>query len=200
MCIRCSIIMKVLSDERIFLKKILKNRKKFFNFTHFHRFIIGEVIFSFPLISFRKGDSMIRTSINIGSGELQKLKKAAKTHGVDIETLILALLRHMAKKMKRELVTHKAAEYQKPRDPEEWKCLRVYWESEEYEFLIDMRKVHKKSVSLLIAEAIVVYLNDDGSIVDDILDKNSHHRYKISKFIKHNMLGCTFMWIMPISP
>lgn len=138
---------------------------------------------------------MVRTSINLGTEEFEMLLNAATKHGMRIETLILLLMRTLAHALHKELILHTAAQYQDPRSPENWKCVHVTWEGNEYEFLIDMRKVHKKSVSRLIAEAIHMYLNDDTTYEKTIMDNYLYHDYKISKNIIQNKIECTFNWI-----
>lgn len=140
---------------------------------------------------------MIRTTINIGKEELQILTQAAKSHGLKIETLILRLLRHSAKKLKKELVINRSVQYQNSRIHGNWECVHVSLAGSEYEFLIDMRKIHKKSVSRLIAEAINMYLMNESLNLRNILDNNQYHNYNISKNNMQNIIECSFMWIFP---
>ncbi len=142
---------------------------------------------------------MIRTSINVSGEVRRRLQEAAKKKGVGIESIILALMRYVSKQLKGELVAGKSVRYQE-RSSSDWECVRVKWFGKEYEFLIDMRKVHKKSVSRLIAEAAMAYIDEDGSIQDCIWDNYQHHSYSISKFNVQNYIGCIFFWGLTREP
>jgi len=140
---------------------------------------------------------MIRTTINIGVEVHQRLKKAAARRKVSLEEVILILLRYMARKKRHELITKKAVCYQ-DRGSAVWECVHVKWEGEEYEFVIDLRKVHKRSVSRLIAEVVMSYINEEGLIDDHIWDNYQDHSYDISKINHYNKIGCIFSWEIPI--
>ncbi len=135
---------------------------------------------------------MIRTSVNISDEVFQRLQKSAEQKGVKIEDIIVPLLRYFSKRMKHELIEGKAVRYQERGKMR--KCLQVTWFDGEYEFLIDLRKVHKKSVSRLIAEAVLTFIDKKGLFNDHIWHNYKAHRYYMLKFNKHNYIGCIFMW------
>lgn len=137
---------------------------------------------------------MIQTTINIASDAHQRLQDAAEKKGVEIEEIILALMRFFARTKKKELVSWNRVQYQERCDETVWECVHVRWYGDEYEFLIDLRKIHKKSVSRLIAEAVELILDKIWSSIDIILDKNQYHQYGIAKFNVHNIVGCIFIW------
>lgn len=137
---------------------------------------------------------MIRTSINIDREVYGKIIAAAKRRGVDIEDIIIALMRQLSKKYQGELIAGNAVRYQERNGGENRECVHVRWFDEEYEFLIDMRKVHKKSVSYLIVEAAMTLLDKIISNFDRLVDKYQVYPYYISKFCIHNSIGCIFLW------
>lgn len=143
------------------------------------------------------GGMMIRTTISIAGDVHQKLKEAAEKRGVDIEDIILALMRCFSKKHRKEMAAWNAVKYQERNDESLRECVHVRWFGDEYEFLIDMRKVHKKSVSYLVAETVVMFIDENGSIIDGIFDNNQHHSYAIAKFSVQNIIGCIFLWGFP---
>lgn len=139
---------------------------------------------------------MIRTTINIDSAVYQQIVQAATEKGMSFEDIVLVLLRFYARKYHKELITEHSVQYQE-RKKDGYRCVHVWWDSEEYEFLIDLRKVHKKSVSFLIAEAFGSFFVLLSSIIDSDMDNYQRHQYNISKFYLQNIIGCTFLWIYP---
>jgi hypothetical protein len=140
---------------------------------------------------------MIRTSINIDVEVYEKLQAAAVQCGVTMEEMILALMRYFSQKHKGEIVTWEGVHYQERRDESHWACLHVTWFGDEYEFLIDLRKVHKKSVSLILAETVLTLLEEMLSKTDHNVANYQHPGYTIAKFIVHNTIGCIFFWGIP---
>lgn len=140
---------------------------------------------------------MIRTSLNLSVEAYLKLRETANKQGMEIETIIISLMRYLAVKFRTNLEKRKAVKYQDQKGHGGWKCVRVRWEGDEYEFLIDLRKVHKISVSKLVNDAIITYLNKSFSFIDQVLNNYPKHEYTISKSISHNTIICTFKWIFP---
>lgn len=141
---------------------------------------------------------MIRTTINIDAEVYRRLKDEAAKRGVDLEDVIIALMRYYSKKYRRELVAWDAVRYQERMDNGSRECVHVSWFGGEYEFLIDLRKVHKKSVSYLIAEAVLTLLDNISLNFDHYLDNYQHQTYTIAKFSIQNVIGCLFLWGTPI--
>lgn len=141
---------------------------------------------------------MIRTTINISNEVHRKLQKVAEKRGAGIEEVIIVLLKYFSKKFRKEIITSQPVQYQERTSDECRKRVHVEWFVEEYEFLIDLRKVHKKSVSFLIAEAVMTLLSKIWSYIDGLLDKYQVPPYSIVKFSIHNAIGCLFLWGKPI--
>ncbi|MCX7679814.1 MAG: hypothetical protein N2316_11445 [Spirochaetes bacterium] len=140
---------------------------------------------------------MIRTTINLNEEVYNKLTAAVEQKGIRLEEILIVLMRHFSRKLKRQIITWKAVQYQERNPATCWKKIHVYWYAEEYEFLIDLRKVHKKSVSRLIAEAVSKYLNEIWSFFDNIKDNYCNQPYTIIKFDVHNIICCLFLWGHP---
>jgi predicted CopG family antitoxin len=101
---------------------------------------------------------MIRTTINITYEVYTRLVEEAEARGIEIEALIIAILQHFSKKYRKEIIIGDAVRYQERKPEGSYVRVHVNWSDNEYEFLIDLRKVHKKSVSRLIAETVMTYL------------------------------------------
>lgn len=141
---------------------------------------------------------MIKTTINIKVEVYDKLKAVADQKNVEIEEIIIVLMRYFSKKFRKQLKTWKAIQYQERKPIECWRKVHVRWYGDEYEFLIDLRKIHKKSVSRLITEAVNLFLDDIWSFFDIIKDNYFLTPYFILKFDIQNTLGCIILWGIPI--
>ncbi len=173
------------------MKKIKKNLTShaFSSYSFMERHFLTQL--------FVKRGTMIRTSLHLSKKAHQKLKEAAVKQQKEIEDIIIALARFVAVKRRNETVKMRAVKYQDSHDKEHWDCVRVRWEGDEYEFLIDLRKVHKVSVSKLINDAIMQYICDDGSYIEHIVDNYFHHGYFSSKINERNLIKCSFIWVFP---
>lgn len=141
---------------------------------------------------------MIRTTINVTLEVYQRILEAAEERGIDVETLIVAMMQYFSKKYRKDIIIGNAVHYQERMPDENYVRVHVNWFEHEYEFLLDLRKVHKKSVSRLIAEAVLTYLNNFSVNIDDILDNYKDQPYAFSKFAVQDVIGCIFLWGYPI--
>jgi hypothetical protein len=141
---------------------------------------------------------MIRTTINITYEVYTRLLEEAEAQGMEIEALIIAMLQHFSKKHRKEIIVGDSVQYQERRPEGSYVRVHVNWFVHEYEFLIDLRKVHKKSVSRLIAENVMAYLTICSIMIDSILDKYEDRPYVFSKIDVHDVLGCIFLWGYPL--
>lgn len=141
---------------------------------------------------------MIRTTINLKKEIHQKLKEVAERKGVEIEDIIIVVMRYFSIKFRKQIIAGQAVQYQNRDEEACWEKVHVNWFGEEYEFLIDLRKIHKKSVSRLIAEAIDHYIEHIWSFYDMIFDNSFLQHYVIAKIDKQNVIGCLILWGYPI--
>ena len=107
-----------------------------------------------------------QTSFYMNVVTYSKLAKASWRTGLSMHDLIVQVMYNYVKKHKRVRLTRGTVRYQNVNKRENWRLFRVSLLEEEYELFTDMRKVLKKSVSLLVALAVKKYL---GGIVSNIL-------------------------------
>lgn len=113
-----------------------------------------------------------------------KLLKASQQTGLSMNDLITQLMYHYAKDHKKMWVEDGTVQYQNVDKRENWHVFRITLAKKDYELFTDMRKVMKKSVSLLVALSIKKYLN---TIVIDILK----HVYKYTSLM-HDAVSIKF--------
>lgn len=102
----------------------------------------------------------IQTTVNLDEMSKTKLLRAASFSGKTCSYLAILVLNRIAQIQKRPIIHKRSVEYQKGTGKKKWRRLHISMESRDYEQFLDMRKFFKKSVSLLLASAIDLYLDD----------------------------------------
>ena len=105
---------------------------------------------------------LIQTTYMIKPEILALICDAAESLGKPVSFVISRLLGRVLKDEKIRGCIHSAVQYQKRDldDNSSWKKVHVSLRSDEYEQVLDLRKVLKKSVSRILAEAVVQYLQE----------------------------------------
>lgn len=135
---------------------------------------------------------MIQTSLIMNVAMFNKLVNEANRTKKTLYELIKETMYRYAKNYKSTQIAVGAVKYQERDEEKNWKVFRIDLEDDDYELFTDMRKVMKKSVSLLVAEAIKEYLDE---IVKQILKKINCYmdfRHESGCEIK----GCHITWIL----
>ncbi|MCP4135098.1 MAG: hypothetical protein GY754_29275 [bacterium] len=101
----------------------------------------------------------VDTTIHINIELLGKVEAAAKQLNISRSDVVIKLLDRVMKEKKIPLEMFKQIKYQFRDLASNWKRIHVYPEVERYEAWIDMRKIFKRSVSLIIAIAINEHLD-----------------------------------------
>ena len=109
---------------------------------------------------------MIQTSLIMNVATFNTLVNEANRTKKTLYELIKETMYRYAKKHTSTQIAVGAVKYQERDEDKKWKVFRIELDDDDYELFTDMRKVMKKSVSLLVAEAIKEYLDE---IVKQIL-------------------------------
>lgn len=119
--------------------------------------------------------SFNQSSIYIRDDLYKKLTQAVDILGVKRSRLIELLFIRYLERNNYKKIDFKSQKYQKIK--KETKCRRIciYWRNEIYEQCFDARKVFKKSISYIIAQAIDNYLDE---IINEIQNKGVTNNYK----------------------
>ncbi len=86
-------------------------------------------------------------------------------------------------------------QYQERRNQVEWQTVHVYFREDDYEYFLDLKKLLKMSVSLILAFAVEKYL--DKLIRGAITDNNRYRNYLIIKEVIDNLICWRFIWGFP---
>jgi hypothetical protein len=95
----------------------------------------------------------IKTTINIRKDILRQINLASKIIKKSRKNIILILLKKYTDQIP-DAVMFSPVKYQKREDPSSWDIFHLNFRGDEYEYCCDLRKIYKKSLSLIIAEAI----------------------------------------------
>lgn len=121
------------------------------------------------------------TTINIGADILERLSSAATGRGVSRKVMISALINFSSQRLGRDYLSRVSVQYQERRPAGEWHKLHVVLRRDEYDFFVDMRKVFRVSVSLFIAMAVELYLDEMITWMDGSTDNYRYRNYAIIK-------------------
>lgn len=86
-------------------------------------------------------------------------------------------------------------QYQERSDKESWKTIHLTVREDEYEYLLDLRKLLKMSVSRILAFAVKKYLAKLNE--KNITDKNHYKNYVIIKEFVNNIVCWRLFWGYP---
>ena len=141
---------------------------------------------------------MLSTTINIKKEIFIKITKTAiflKKSRCEIITLLLMRVMRDHQKIMNEFVTVK---YQPDADKKKWHCFHIRFKHDEYEFFIDLRKVCKCSVSLLVAIAVDRYIDELIKNFQKGVDNNTlFSNYIFRRIIVEGIYCWHFYWGYP---
>lgn len=137
----------------------------------------------------------MRTTINIHIGIFAHLDRAAKRNGIPVSDLIGQLLnRVMADKDTRPCRGRPVA-YQARNARPAWRILHLNVKDDVYECWLDLRKVLKMSVSLIVAVAVERYIV--SAAPGTRADNYPHQNYLMIKEYRGTVIEWRFIWGIP---
>jgi hypothetical protein len=140
----------------------------------------------------------MKTTINIQINIFDQIVEAAKTHGITSSEMILLLISKIAADIAIPEKIGGLVKYQTRRKPKDWHLFHVQVREDMYEYWLDLRKLLKMSVSLILANAVKKFLNKPLKIKtsDNYLCKN----YIIFKEVIDSVIIWKFIWGFPPNP
>ncbi len=100
----------------------------------------------------------METTINIHYDVLEKITRAANVYGISRSGIIMLIIREMMSSIPDTVRMGKMVRYQSSSGPDTWHTFHIQVRMDEYEYLLDLRKLFKMSVSLIIAYAAERYI------------------------------------------
>ena len=102
----------------------------------------------------------IETTVNLNKDIVEVLSKVSKTAGCSKTSIIVLLLKRLMTDSNRLAKSFLPVKYQEKDPLCNWHKLHIHLNEYEYEYCLDMRKLFKMSVSLLVAYAVGMYLSE----------------------------------------
>lgn len=142
----------------------------------------------------------IHTTINLSITHAALLDEAARRLGVKRTKIVILLLQKTMERFKQLKRKYGAVKYQEHCIDATWKKVHVFYESNEYEVCIDMRKFCKWSVSALVAMGIECHLDELLAIgknnIRGYCDRYHIHDYYLDGKLDKNIICWHIKWIL----
>lgn len=138
---------------------------------------------------------IIKTTFNMHIKVHEKIDRISHVTGLSEMEIINLLAKKVMGKSRHHYRLGKSVQYQKQREPEEWSLFHVKIMPDVYEYLLDLRKLLKMSVSLIIADAVNDFF---GEMCDKKSSDNYHFKnYFISLAIDGGIICWKLYWGIP---
>jgi hypothetical protein len=135
----------------------------------------------------------METTINIHCEIFDRIATLSKSWRISRSELIMMLVREMMNSIPDTELIGKMVRYQEQMGPESWRKLHLQVRMDEYEYLLDLRKLFKMSVSLIVAFALKKYKIMKKTIPDNYQFKN----YVVIREVVDNIISWRIYWGYP---
>jgi hypothetical protein len=137
----------------------------------------------------------METTLNIRADILEQIARVANSNGISCSEMIALLIQQVTADIANPGRIGRMVQYQGRRSTPEWHVLHVQVREDMYEYWLDLRKLLKMSVSLILAYAVKKFLCKLMKInsTDNYLCKN----YIIAKEIIDSVIVWKFIWGYP---
>jgi hypothetical protein len=137
----------------------------------------------------------MKTTLHIRNDILDQIKSAAKTNNISCSEIIFLLIKKITADIPNPGKIGRMVKYQNRGRPEDWHKFHVQIREDMYEYWLDLRKLLKMSVSLILANAVKKFLFKPISMKgsDNYLCKN----YIIVKEVIDSVIVWKFFWGWP---
>jgi hypothetical protein len=135
------------------------------------------------------------TTINMRADVLTRIAKAAHVRGISRSEMIVILAKRIMNDLPYPAPVGMMVQYQKRIQPPNWRKFHLRVREDEYEYLLDLRKLLKMSVSLLISRAVEKYLGDILKWNDK--DNYQFKNYLIVKEVIDDVICWKLLWGYP---
>ncbi len=137
----------------------------------------------------------METTVNMHRDILKRITRAAEVKGISRSGIIMLVIKEMMNHLPDADYAGTMVRYQECRKPDEWHTFHIRIRMDEYEYMLDLRKLFKMSVSLVIAYGVKRYLNK--LIKFKGADNNRFTNYAIIREIIDNIICWKLYWGCP---
>jgi hypothetical protein len=137
----------------------------------------------------------METTLNMDLDILKQITRAAQLKHITRSEMIILLMNKVMDNTLDPYFLGKMVQYQKRRQPGNWHRFHIQLRPDEYEFFLDLRKLLKMSVSLILAYAVGNYLQ--LLIRSKITDNYLHKNYMMIRELIDNIKCWKLYWGYP---
>jgi hypothetical protein len=105
----------------------------------------------------------METTLNVHAETLKQISAAARTGGISRSRVIMYLMKRVMDDISKPDYPGRMVRYQKKGSPGDWHIFHLQVKEDDYEYLLDLRRLLKMSVSLILAGAVKKYLDEQKS-------------------------------------
>lgn len=137
----------------------------------------------------------METTLNIHMDILKKINASAHLMGISRSQIIILLIKKVMSDIPDPGRMGKLIQYQENSRPDKWHTFHISYRMDDYEYFLDLKKLCKMSLSLILAYAVKKYLSRNNGIktTDNYLYKN----YVIIKEFIDDIICWRFIWGYP---
>ena len=137
----------------------------------------------------------METTVNMHNDTLRRISRAASGSGISRTGIIMMIIKEIMNHLPDTDQAGSMVRYQESRSPEEWHTFHIQVRMDEYEYLLDLRKLFKMSVSLIIALGVEKYL--DRILRGKGTDNNRFTNYVVIREIVDSIICWKLFWGYP---
>jgi hypothetical protein len=137
----------------------------------------------------------METTLNMRTDISEKITLAAHARGISCSDMIAILIKKVMDDISNPVRIGKMVQYQDRRNSDEWHTFHLQVREDEYEYFLDLRKLLKMSVSLILAYAVEKFL--DKLIKKNITDNNRFRNYVVIMDIIEDIICWKLIWGFP---
>jgi hypothetical protein len=137
----------------------------------------------------------METTLNIHIGINNQINNAAASKGISRSEMVVTLIKMVMDDIANPSRLGKLVQYQEKRMPNEWRTFHISLREDDYEYFLDLRKLLKMSVSLILAYAVKKYLKK--VMAKNITDNYQFKNYILAKMIIDNIVCWKLIWGYP---
>jgi hypothetical protein len=137
----------------------------------------------------------METTLNIRIDVSKKITFAAQARGISCSEMIAILIKKVMHDISNPGRMGKLVQYQERRRQNEWHTFHLCVREDDYEYFLDLRKLLKMSVSLILAYAVNKFL--DKILKMDDTDKNRFRNYIVIRDVIDDIICWKFIWGFP---
>lgn len=137
----------------------------------------------------------LETTLNINSIVLKQITIVAKRSGISRSAVIVYLLKKIMEDIPDPDRLGKMVQYQERRPRGDWHVFHLKLREDEYEYFMDLRKLLKMSVSLILAFAVKKLLHLTAKKI--ITDNYTYKNYVLIREMIGNIISWRIFWGFP---